>query len=50
VDQVIGVVGLENAVMDQRMAPEWIRKRPDRPVHEKLVQDPLKDRSVSNGG
>jgi hypothetical protein len=45
---MVGVVGLENAVMHQRVALEWIRNGPDWPMHKKSVQKPFKNRTINS--
>jgi hypothetical protein len=46
---MISVVGLEYAVMQQCVALVGIGKRPNRPVHDEFVQQPFKNRTISDG-
>jgi hypothetical protein len=48
-DQMISVIGLENAMVDESVAFERIGKIADRPVHDEAMQRPFKEGGKYNG-
>ena len=50
VEQVIGMISAENAMVDQRVPLERIAKPPHRLVHEIAMEEPFKKRSENSAG
>ena len=49
-DQMVGVVRLEDLVMDDGVGAKGILEAAKRPVHQKFVNGPLEKRAINDSG